>query len=456
MQPSGAHAGPLVDHATSCLSVSFNTPKPASSTGEASATLYDQWTQNREVSSFGTNDGSAPLAFQSWHHFKEAFPPELIKHAVDNSDVQVKHCFDPFGGSGTTALACQMLGISSTTVEVNPFLADVIRAKLSSYDVDDLISDLAQVRHKARKDGPDPRSYFAHTPPSFLEPGLRGRWIFDIDVAERLAAILHAIDELPNPDTRRLFYVIVGGLLAQVSNVVVSGKGRRYRRNWTQSRMPIGHADALFAQRAQRAVLDIRQFSSRIAANLDVIEGDSRTTRVHRNYQLSVMSPPYPNSFDYTDVYNLELWMLGYLRRTEDNRKLRTATLSSHVQLSRTFSKSPQGSPTLAQTLDKLTSVKSRLWSPWIPSMVGSYFADLLEVLENVGSGLQEDSKCWMVVGDSSYSGINIRVAQILTELAPHFGWHVVESVPFRHMKSSAQQGWRAELAESLLVLRKG
>jgi len=27
----------------------------------------------------------------------------------------------------------------------------------------------------------------------------------------------------------------------------------------------------------------------------------------------AIFSPPYPNSFDYTDVYNLELWVLGYL-----------------------------------------------------------------------------------------------------------------------------------------------
>lgn len=98
-----------------------------------------RWTANRHVPSLGTNDGAAPLAFQKWHRFKEAFAPELIAAAVQASTREVRTCIDPFGGSGTTALTCQMLGINSTTVEVNPFLADAIQAKLARYDSDKVV-----------------------------------------------------------------------------------------------------------------------------------------------------------------------------------------------------------------------------------------------------------------------------------------------------------------------------
>ena len=60
-----------------------------------------------------------------------------------------------------------------------------------------------------------------------------------------------------------------------------------------------------------------------------------------------------------------------------------------------------------------------------------------------------------MVVGDSRYGGVSIPVAQILEELAPHLGFQVVNSEPFRSMRSSAQQGGAKELAESLLVLER-
>lgn len=420
----------------------------------ADTSIFNQWTNNRQVASFGTNDGSPRLAFQTWHHFKEAFPPELIRHAVRSSDLDVSWCLDPFGGSGTTALACQMLGISSTTIEVNPFLADVIRAKLCEYDLDGITSALAEVRKTARRGGPAASEYFSTVPPTFLEPGVGDRWIFNEGAANRLAAILHAIDGVTNLDDQRLLRVIIGGMLTQVSNVIVSGKGRRYRRNWRTTGLVDDHVDALFAQRAQVAIGDLRTFSARPQVDSRVLRADSRKLEADQKHQISIMSPPYPNSFDYTDVYNLELWILGYLRESADNRLLRTATLTSHVQLARNYPQSPNGSSLLDSTLEQLDKVKDKLWSPWIPAMIGGYFADLLTVLTHVRSSLDKHGKCWMVVGDSSYSGTPIPVARILQELAPAHGWHVTEARPLRHMKSSAQQGWRANLAESIVVLQ--
>ncbi|HZH08351.1 MAG TPA: SAM-dependent methyltransferase, partial [Lautropia sp.] len=68
---------------------------------------------------------ASDLPFQRWHRFKEAFDPELIARAVRESPRQVRSLADPFGGSGTSALAAQFLGVTPSTVEVNPFLADL-------------------------------------------------------------------------------------------------------------------------------------------------------------------------------------------------------------------------------------------------------------------------------------------------------------------------------------------
>ena len=72
---------------------------------------FDEWTQSRTVSSLGTNSGAPALPFQGWKHIKEAFAPELVARAISESHIPVRRCLDPFGGSGTTALACQFLGI---------------------------------------------------------------------------------------------------------------------------------------------------------------------------------------------------------------------------------------------------------------------------------------------------------------------------------------------------------
>jgi hypothetical protein len=416
--------------------------------------LFRLWTGDRELPSLGTNDGASPIAFQSWHHFKEAFAPELVAQAVQESVVPVLHCLDPFGGSGTTALTCQILGVDCTTIEVNPYLADVIRAKLGFYDADELARLLSAIRRRSRRTSADPRAAFATVPASFIEPGNGDRWLFNTPVAQRLGAILAAIEDLTSDDVQRFFRVILGGMLVDVSNVVVSGKGRRYRRNWRAIAIDGSAVDWLFAQRAETAILEVQRFAVRPPMSPRVIVGDARTADLgEERYELAVFSPPYPNSFDYTDVYNVQLWMLGYLVASSDNVELRNATLSSHVQLKRAYAPPPRGSQRLDEVVGSLSLRREQLWSPWIPDMIGAYFSDLAAIIGNVANRLQEGGTCWMVVGDSQYAGITIPVAEILAELSVDRSWRVDKRSPIRHMKSSAQQGWQEQLAESLLVV---
>lgn len=138
---------------------------------------FDQWTQGRSVNSLGTNWGAQKLPFQNWRHFKEAFAPELIHRALAESAIPVKRCLDPFGGSGTAAVASQFLGVCPVTIEVNPFLADLIRSKLSTYDVDRLSCDLGTVVRAASSASEAPLALLRRLPPTFVEPGVRGRWV---------------------------------------------------------------------------------------------------------------------------------------------------------------------------------------------------------------------------------------------------------------------------------------
>jgi hypothetical protein len=168
-----------------------------------------------------------------------------------------------------------------------------------------------------------------------------------------------------------------------------------------------------------------------------------------------VFSPPYPNSFDYTDVYNIELWMLGYINSSTENRQLRQSTLASHVQIDREFAEAPSGSETLDSVLSQLKAARNQLWSRKIPSMVASYFADMAAVIQRTKASLIKDGTIWMVVGDSRYASIHVPVAQILAELTSSMGLRLERHETLRDMRVSAQQGGMQQLAESLVVLRK-
>ena len=407
--------------------------------------------------SLGTNAGARALPFQNWRRFKEGFTPELIARAVNESPIPVRRCLDPFGGSGTTGLACQFLGVHPVVAEVNPYLADLIEAKLAAYPSTVMLSrDLGAVMNRGSRDtSADVRERFAAAPRTFVEPGHKDRWIFDRKVAERIVALREAIEGLDDASHRRLFRVLLGGILIEVSNVVVSGKGRRYRRRWATRVVPPTRVVELFCESARRAIEDIHRFAQRSTTSYEVRRGDSRVALDGvEPCELAVFSPPYANSSDYTDVYNIELWALGYLDGPYANSVLRSATLSSHLQISRKFPDAPTASPTLTDILARLDSRRHELWNRRIPAMVGAYFSDLLAVLGHLNAILVGGGYAWMVVADSRYAGVRIPVAEVLQELLETRRWRVVAREPFRSMRTSAQQGGERLLTEQLLVLR--
>lgn len=417
---------------------------------------FEDWIAGRRISSFGTNAGADELPFQAWRRFKEAFAPELIRQAVSESSIPVRRCADPFGGSGTTALACQFLGIHPVTIEVNPYLADLIEAKLTKYNVDTLARDFGMLVRAANRKKLSAQKFFSAAPATFVEPGVNGRWIFDTPVATRLAAYVASLPIIDSLSNRRLLRVLLGGVLIDLSNVIVSGKGRRYRRGWQLRRRTAIDLDETFCETVENAVGDILRYARRAEPRFTVFRGDARRLlKKIKPVDIAVFSPPYPNSFDYTDVYNVELWGLGYLKQSDHNTQLRLATLSSHVQIKRRFLPPPSESILLKKTVRALQAERKNLWDHRIPDMVGGYFADMAQIVKAVADRLPTRGQIWMVVGDSRYAGVPVPVADILAELASSTGCRLVTKEPFRSMRTSAQQGNSPSLAETLLVLRR-
>jgi hypothetical protein len=421
------------------------------------ATLSD-WLSGREPSHLSTNAGTRLVAFQTWRNFKEAFAPELIAQAFEETSAalgrNIAASIDPFGGSGTTALSSQFLNVRPTTIEVNPYLADLIEAKLATYQVDELIEDYARVLETFADEKTD---CFPGAADTFVEPGREGRYIFTRAVAGRLAGLRGAILALDNTAHLRLFRVLLSSIAVDVSNVVISGKGRRYRRGWQKRTITPVDVLALFDDAFVRAVYDIRRYANRSCLDYTVLRGDARElTPNDGDFDVTIFSPPYPNSFDYTDVYNVELWVGGYLNSKSGNAKLRNQTLRSHVQIKRSFDTKPMISQTLDRVSDELENVRAELWNRSIPDMVRAYFGDMQKILSNLSGALVTGGQAYMVVGDSRYHGVQIPVADILIELAASLGFEKVADEPFRSMRASPQQGGREELIESLITLRRG
>lgn len=425
---------------------------PATSPVSAWLESYDS---NAAVSS---NVGSSDIAFQRWLKFKEAFSPKFVIDAISSIDRTPTSCLDPFGGSGTTALTCALLGIKATTIEVNPFLADLIRAKVTPINSQALLVAYERVMRRARAQRATSPDVPHPGPLSLREPGIDGRFVFSAGVFDRVQQLRRSISKVSQPDIRRLLLVLLGSILVSVSNVVVNGKGRRYRGGWTTRTVSTQHVDDFFAAAVRLAAHDFAEFGHAIRATPSIICGDARQLLARRvaPVDVAIFSPPYPNSFDYTDVYNLELWMLGYLRSSHNNLALRKQTLRSHVQVGWTASRSQltRGQPqSLKSTLARLERSRAELWNPRLVSMVAHYFDDLTVVLRQLRRRVRSGGTAIAVVGDSCYAGVSVDTATILGDIAESEGFRILQQARIRSMRRSAQHGGTHRLSEDCLVL---
>ena len=417
--------------------------------------LPENWLERCDDSApISSNQPAVEIPFQRWFKFKEAFSPQFIVECIQSMGRFPETCLDPFGGSGTTALTCQLVGVRPTTIEVNPFLADLIISKLNSYDLEALKHDYLKVLGVSAKMKVNPAAMLADAPDTLVETGRDSRWVYRRDAASRILAIREAISFLDSAAHRSLLLVVLGSILVPMSNVVVNGKGRKYRGGW-ETRQKFGtDVDQAFRDAFLMVYTDLVRFASAPRPDFTVLCGDSRKLiRQSKPVDMVIFSPPYPNSFDYTDIYNLELWMLGYLSSRADNTKLRNQTVRSHVQIKRDFSVEDLTSATLTRAHRALCRRREELWDRNIPDMVLAYFSDMKLVLKAVREKLNPSGKVFLAVGNSKYGGVVVDVAKILTELAPSVGFKFCRAKAMRSMRASAQQGGREELRESLVVL---
>jgi site-specific DNA-methyltransferase (adenine-specific) len=103
---------------------------------ETGKTPADVWTDSRVCGTFGERVKKVKGETAHPCQMPESILRRIISVATEPGDLVV----DPFGGSGTTAVAAQKLGRDYWTCELSPVYANVIRERLATptiFDDDD-------------------------------------------------------------------------------------------------------------------------------------------------------------------------------------------------------------------------------------------------------------------------------------------------------------------------------
>jgi hypothetical protein len=400
-------------------------------------------------------NGGAPV--HRWFRMKEAYSCELIGRVLDATGLLGQRSLavcDPFCGSGTSgvsvaqASAGYVRSLRFTGIEVNPYLHLVSQTKLAAiHSPPAAFPALAQrmgavVAQRKLDPAPEPRlSTFSD------------ERFFDRDALIELLRLRAAIDAErergTDPLALDLAAVCLGSIVESVSRLRRDGRALRHEPDKSALR-PL----AALLDRASEIEEDLQSARGRLRAR--VHHADARTAgailRADGPFDLVVFSPPYPNNIDYTEVYKLEAWLLGFYQEQSEFSAQRHRTLRSHASLD--FGEAPVG-------LDEgqLKKVKELL-APLLRAVpehdryagarrrtIQGYACDMLAVLHQVRSAMAADGQLVYVVGNSLHggrdgSGLLIAADLLIAKLAELAGFTVTElavaRVPSRRRTASS------------------
>lgn len=389
-----------------------------------------------------------------WFAIKEGFSHKLLGKALDECGL-ARGCrvFDPFGGGGTTAVAALSLGSPCITVEVNPFLAFIARCKLVRELPSDWLNASKKVLRALHREKHSDLEGFS----TFSETKGASKWLFNTKVLRTFEAAWRVAIATSNPSGKLIRLALLCAAM-DCCNAYADGKCLRYRSDWKQRAFDGSDLRVAFLHRLEQISEDLRQapFNKRIAAA--VINGDSRSVLARNSlpkFKLCLTSPPYANSFDYTDIYRPQLFLGEFVDGQKGLRSLRTRTVRSHVQASWEQPRHKKFGRAFQATFPKLLAARDDLWDWRLPEMVQAYFEDLRSIVRELARLAAAGAHAWVVVATSAYAGIEVPADKILCEIARANGWGHAEVHELRRLRSSGQHTQRQSGSSGVVHLRE-
>lgn len=375
------------------------------------------------------------VARHGWLRLTPAYSVRIVEELLDRHPDSTR-VFDPFCGTGTTALSAIQRDADALTIDINPFLVWLTRAKTARYSPKSLTAvgrtagDAVRRATDTATDAP---------PPPAIHNISRWWGAAEIDFLCRLKAAIGHLTE-GEAAVSDLLRVAFCRTLMRLSNAAFNHQSMSFRATRPR-RLLERNATEVFLSDVEYVLEGARQEPAGRAAVLrgDALEGVPGAVE---SIDLVITSPPYANRMSYVRELRPYMYWTDYLRHSRDAGELDWKTVGGTwgIATSRLSDWEMNTTPhsTVASLAERIRGT-GKTHSAILANYVAKYFSDMNSHFRSLAPMLDRNATVHYVVGNSVFYGVLVPTEEILADMLDIAGFSEVTIRAIRKRNSKRE-----------------
>jgi len=365
------------------------------------------------------------LGMHSFHRYYGKLIPAIPACFIKEFSSQNELVFDPFSGSGTTAVEAMANGRNFIGFEINPLSQNIAEIKTSKLNMELLEKFNTEILNLIKNKDYD----VSENDLPFLIN--RDHWFKDF-VQRDLIIIKKAVDEFfdgyKNKDIdknlyKKFYLMTLSAILKNVSNAdtrhVFPGVSKRMRKLEEEGKI---HIDVIgsFERGVKKRATYYSDYKYDNSAK--IILGDSSQTDMEflrGKVDLIVTNPPYISSVRYIETLKLEMYWLEYIKNNKEYSDLAHKMLGND-RLSKKECENLEYTnySEINSLIDDMKEIDIKN-----AKIIGEFFNKMEKVIKNMSIVLKSGGKAVIKISDSKIKKTKIETGRLMTLIAENYGF---------------------------------
>lgn len=366
-------------------------------------------TTNKKSRGAGTFKPNQNEAIHRWYPYLEGYSGQLVKEELQKIPKD-GIIFDPFAGSGTTALAAAKFGYRAVYTEINPAMRKIARAKTqiapevhrNASAIEELISVRCQAQNILNHQSSSQSKYSLGTFDRF----------FSQENLQSIGEFQHIVDNQQNENIKELASIALCSVAVPTSKMIRRGDLRFAKE--TELRKTSLPFWKLIIEKLDQIIEDCK-YHADFESNLCTCIGhDARSFRTAQKVDAIITSPPYLNGTNYFRNTKLELRLLNLISTESELSDLYSQGITAGIN---NVSKKRPATKPLSSVAKLIHEITENTYDARIPKMVSGYFSDMDKAVGEMAGILKDGGKVSLDIGDSQFGGIHIPTHELLSQI---------------------------------------